>query len=287
MKKLIVLLLLLCPYLAHAGDYALQIEQKVPGTNPYYNALYIEEIGQSAFMFYNYTTHLPRYYRLGAGLSCNDTTETCSATGMAPTSFPFSGLTGLPTTCAGYGITDCVTPSSLASSLTSYVTTSGLTSALAPYALTSALSSYATTTALATKFTTPTGTTSQYVRGDGTLATLPVLQTAITGTTSKFASYRLYQSYTITTAGTAVFQLTADGTSTGTALFTNEVFTDSVQPIVNDATASYQLGWAFSNSNKTLTVTVNKLSTANILTGVLGQAVAPVGTVVKLAVEGR
>ncbi len=363
MKKFFIALLLLLPYLAHAGDYALQIEQKVPGTNPYYNALYLEEIGQSGFMFYNYTTHLPRYYRVGAGLSCNDTTETCSATGMAPTSFPFSGLTGLPTTRAGYGITDALGASDLAPYVTSSTFTSGL----------------------AGKFNVPTGTTAQYLRGDGSAATFPTLfsgiyadltgkptlfsgayadltgkpvlfsgafadlsskpttltgygitdgysttnpasyvsaagarsaislttsgsgaatysastgvlniptptaagPTAYTGTTAKLGSYRVYQTVTITTAGTAVFQLTADGTSTGTALFTNETFTDSVQPIVNDATASYQLGWVFSNANKTLTVTVNKLSTANILTGVLGQAAAPVGTVVKLAVEGR
>lgn len=111
--------------------------------------------------------------------------------------------------------------------------------------------------------------------------------TAITGTVAKIGSYRVYQSFTITTAGTAVFQMTADGTSTGSALFPNETFTDSVQPIVNDATASYQFGWTFSNSNKTLTLTVNKLTTANILTGVLGQAAAPVGTIVKVVVEGR
>lgn len=283
MKKFFLALFLLLPYLAHAGDYALQIEQKVPGTNPYYNALYVEEIGQSGFMFYNYTTHLPRYYKLGAGLACSDTTETCSATGMAPTSFPFSGLTGLPTTRAGYGITDALgtsdlAPYALTSALSGYVTSGALASALSPYALSSAL---------AAKFNTPTGTTAQYVRGDGTLATLPVPTTAYAGTTAKTGSFRVYQSFTITTAGTAVFQLTADGTSTGTALFPTEAFTDSVQPIVNDATASYQLGWAFSNSNKTLTVTVNKLSTANILTGVLGQAAAPAGTIVKLAVEGR
>lgn len=46
------------------------------------------------------------------------------------------------------------------------------------YITNSALSGYATnaalTTGLAAKFNTPTGTTSQYVRGDGSLATLPV-----------------------------------------------------------------------------------------------------------------
>lgn len=64
----------------------------------------------------------------------------------------FSTITATPTTLGGYGITD------------------GLTSAaLMPYATTVAL-----TSGLAAKFNTPAGTTSQYVRGDGTLAALPV-----------------------------------------------------------------------------------------------------------------
>jgi len=76
-----------------------------------------------------------------------------------PATFPpsahnqaWSTITATPTTLAGYGITDGVTPAALGS----YATTSALTSGLAG------------------KFSTPTGTTSQYIRGDGSLATLPV-----------------------------------------------------------------------------------------------------------------
>lgn len=107
---------------------------------------------------------------------------------------------------------------------------------------------------------------------------------AVVGTTVKYNSFRIYKSATVS-SGVAVFHLTDDGTSTGNALY-SEVFQDSVQPIVSDATASYQFSWAFSNSNKTLTVTANKLTTANILTGILGQAQAN-GAVVKLIVEGK
>lgn len=71
-----------------------------------------------------------------------------------------------------------------------------------------------------------------------------------------------------------MFNLTNDGTSGGTALCANGPITASVNPIVNDATAAYQMSWAWSNSNKTLTITANKLTTANILTGILGQAAA-------------
>jgi len=69
---------------------------------------------------------------------------------------PYSTITGKPTTLSGYGITDGVTTTSLTTTLSTYATTSALTSGLS------------------TKFNTPTGTVSQYVRGDGSLATLPI-----------------------------------------------------------------------------------------------------------------
>lgn len=113
----------------------------------------------------------------------------------------------------------------------------------------------------------------------------PTIGKAVVGTTVKSDSFRVYQNATVA-SGVAVFQLTADGTAGGAALFANEVYTDSVQVIVSDALASYQMSWAFSNSNKTLTVTCNKYTTASLLTGVLGQSPAN-GTVVRLCVEGR
>lgn len=87
-----------------------------------------------------------------------------------------------PTTCAGYAISDCVTPSSLTSTMSNYPTNASLTSVLTSYptnsSLATTLTSYALTstvnTGLAAKFNTPTGTAAQYVRGDGALATLPV-----------------------------------------------------------------------------------------------------------------
>lgn len=85
-----------------------------------------------------------------------------SLTGIPSTFAPaahnqaWNTITSTPTTLGGYGIIDGVTST----------------------ALTSALSGYATTGALATKFNTPTGTTSQYLRGDGSLATFPSIPTA-------------------------------------------------------------------------------------------------------------
>src|SRR5215217_3790647 len=55
-------------------------------------------------------------------------------------------------------------------------------SAVQPAAMTSALGSYATTAAmtsgLGAKFNTPTGSTSQYLRGDGSVATFPSIPAA-------------------------------------------------------------------------------------------------------------
>lgn len=114
--------------------------------------------------------------------------------------------------------------------------------------------------------------------------TIPNGVKAYEGTTSRADAFSIFKSSTVA-SGVAVFQLTFDGLSTGTALFPNGVISDSVNPIVNDSTASFQMSWAFSNSNKTLTITANKLTTANILTGLLGQAAAN-GSVVKLSVWG-
>lgn len=72
----------------------------------------------------------------------------------APVNADWTATTGLarvlnkPTTLAGYGITDAVTSSAL-------------------------------TTSLQSKMNTPAGTSAQYVRGDGSLATLPVMSKVI------------------------------------------------------------------------------------------------------------
>lgn len=65
-----------------------------------------------------------------------------------------------------------VTTSSLSTTLSGYVTNSSLTSTLGGYATTAAL-----TTGLAGKFNVPTGNTTQYIRGDGSLATFPTIPT--------------------------------------------------------------------------------------------------------------
>lgn len=114
--------------------------------------------------------------------------------------------------------------------------------------------------------------------------TIPSSQQAYEGTTLRSNSFPIIKSATVA-SGVAVFHLTNDGLSTGTSLFPNGVIQDSINLYVNDSTAAYQMSFAFTNSNKTVTVTANKLTTANILTGILGQAAAN-GAVIKLQIWG-
>lgn len=98
-----------------------------------------------------------------------------SLTGIPATFAPtvhtqaWSTITATPTTVSGYGITDAATSAQLAS----YATTASLTNGLA------------------SKLNTPAGTTSQYVRGDGSLATLPAARRieTYTGTTDANGLY--------------------------------------------------------------------------------------------------
>lgn len=112
----------------------------------------------------------------------------------------------------------------------------------------------------------------------------PSLMTVYNGTTL-VSNPKVFIGSATVASGVAVFQLTADGTSTGAALFPNGPIQSSLNYWVNDATASYQVGAVWSNSNKTLTLTANKLGTANILTGLLGQLAAN-GAVVNVTVLG-
>lgn len=96
------------------------------------------------------------------------TTATFPSIPAAQVNSDWSATTGLaqilnkPTTVAGFGITDAVSQSSLTTTLSGYATTGALT------------------TGLSAKFNTPAGTTSQYVRGDGSLATFPAIPTVPT-----------------------------------------------------------------------------------------------------------
>lgn len=87
-----------------------------------------------------------------------------------------SDVTNLQTTldskANSSALANYVTTSSLSTTLSGYITNSSLTSTLSGYATTTGLSS-----GLAGKFNIPTGNTTQYIRGDGSLATFPTIPT--------------------------------------------------------------------------------------------------------------
>lgn len=66
---------------------------------------------------------------------------------------------------------------------------------------------------------------------------------------------------TVTSAGNAIFYLTSDKTSTGTALYTNLNF---VAPIVNDSVSNYTYGWSYNSTTKALTVNVKASPALNV-----------------------
>lgn len=133
---------------------------------------------------------------------------------------------------------------------------------------------------------TITGLSAVATTGDfNDLSNKPVVTKVYSGTTLKSAPVFYTNSATVS-SGVVVFHITDTGLSGGNALFPNGPITTSLNAFVSDSAASYQMAGAWSNSNKTLTITTNKLGTANILTGILGQ-VAGNGSVVNVQVWGN
>lgn len=100
-------------------------------------------------------------------------------------------------------------------------------------------------------------------------------------TTQKLGAFPIFKSGTVA-SGAVTFQLTADGTSTGSALFPNGPDMSSFNFYANDSGNLYTYSLVLSNSNKTVTVTAKKL---NLLA--LGLANASDGLVVYLSVWGN
>ncbi|MBF8177248.1 hypothetical protein [Herminiimonas contaminans] len=205
----------------------------------------------------------------------------------------YSSLSGTPTLFDGAwsSLTGKPTDLSAFANGPGYVTSSALSGLVSSASLSTTLGSYATSSALASGLAGKEAAGSaavaqsyavQRANHTGTQSVTTITSNAYVETTAKNKAIQIFKSATVA-SGIAVFHLTTDGSSGGTALC-SEVFTDSVQVTVNDAAASFQYGWAFSNGNKTLTVTVNKFTTANILSGILGQSAAN-GSVAKLSIS--
>lgn len=127
-------------------------------------------------------------------------------------------------------------------SLSGYATQSWVTSQ--GYITSSALSPYLlSTTAASTYFPIPTGNTSQYIRGDGTLATFPTIPSIGTWGSLNYPTW---------SSGTPFVKMTAAGTF---ALDTNTYLTSSsLSGYVpyNGATADVDLGAYNINTNKVI-----------------------------------
>lgn len=114
-------------------------------------------------------------------------------------------------------------------------------------------------------------------------------------TTQLFGEFPVFLTGTTNSSGQVVFNLTNDGTSTGTALFLSGPITSSFNFIVSSAASFYTATWAWSNSNKTLTLSVYQTGSTNALlnllgglTSVLGAAVAaPAGVSINASVWGK
>lgn len=124
--------------------------------------------------------------------------------------------------------------------------------------------------------------TNDYTTAEKTkLAGLSTVGKMISGITEKDNSFP-YLNHATIASGACVFQLTADGTSTGAAIFPTGVDADSINFFVNDSGNVYTFSYVLSNSNKTLTVTAKIV---NLLA--LGLSNAANGTVVKLLCLGN
>lgn len=262
------------------------------------------------------TTNTPRLIILGTGLNCGSgSTLNFSGlletsinslvpdldtirSGMATTSMYLAGATSTLNFITPQVVSNTAFISGINANISGASTTMMVTSSLGGFMYATdkiKLDSISTSTVQA-DYTQASTTVASYIKNKPSLATVattglysdltgkPSLGVSYEGTTQRINSFPIFKSVTVA-SGVAVFNLTSDGTSGGTALFPNGVIQDSVNVFVSDATASYQMSYAFTNSNKTLTVTTNKLTTANILTGVLGQSAAN-GSVVKLQVWG-
>lgn len=203
MRKLILLLSMFSTLALGAGN-DLFINQRNAADTGTLTRLVVKPAGTADGVFgYSGATQLPVFYNLGSGLTLTD--GVLSATGgstgaltwasvtgkptFAPvaTSGLYSDLTGAPTIPAAQVQTDWNATTGLGVLLNKPALFSGAYSALtgvpatfAPAAHTQAFSTItATPTSLGgygitDGFARPTGTTAQYVRGDGTLAALPV-----------------------------------------------------------------------------------------------------------------
>lgn len=200
-----------------------------------------------------------------------------------PTSFPPSVHTHAISDVTG--LQESLDSKATTASLSGYVTSSALTTSLSGYATTTAL-----TNGLSAKFNTPVGSTNQYVRGDGTLATFPVIPTVPTNV-SAFTNDSGYLTNAVLTGYRKVetFLGTSDASGNITITFANTYSTPpDVQPQI--------IGGTFNQSVRVVSVSttgcVVQAAQRNVVTllsveVLLGATVNLVGASVTVQVTPR
>lgn len=129
----------------------------------------------------------------------------------------------------------------------------------------------------------PTQTTAITLASSNTLITITGSHPSFTVGSSLMATYSNTAS---TTSGVAVFYLTNNKTSSGTALYSDVSY---VNPVINDVSTNYLYGWTISVDKKTLTISAKNSSLVTILT--ISVVAAPTnvtnGTVISVLVKGN
>lgn len=201
MRRLLVVLLLL-PALALAAGNDLLINQRNPGDTATLTRGVVPPAGGGidGLMGYAGSSNLPVFYRIGAGLGL-------SSGNLVALPQAWADITGKPTIPAAQVQTDWNATSGLGVLLNkptlapvatagTYASLTGIPSSFTPAAHTHAVADVTgLQTALNGKFATPTGTTAQYVRGDGSLATLPVARRIETYSGTTDANGRITVTY--------------------------------------------------------------------------------------------
>lgn len=238
--------------------------------------------------FYNPTTQLPGYVTLGTGLTFSAGQLAMSA---APVNADWASNSGLSqilnrptlaTVATSGSYNDLNTKPTFAAVATSgmFVDLLSKPTTLSGYGITDGATSSALSAGLAGKFNTPTGTTSQYVRGDGTLATLP----AVTARSFAYPTRSLSTCFQISSTRDAQVTygvdisttVTLGGSPQGTVFlrtYTNNTCTTGQQTIISST----------AGQPTTLSVTVGQtmVGTAN-LSGMI-----PAGTWVQIETQNN
>lgn len=207
----------------------------------------------------------------------------------------YASLTGKPTSFVPSAHTHAISDvTGLQTSLDSKATISSLSGYVTSSALTTSLGGYATSTALTTglsaKFNTPAGNTTQYLRGDGSLATFPAIPTVPTNV-SAFTNDSGYLTNAVLTGYRKVetFLGTSDANGNVTITFANTYATPpDVQPQIIGGTFNQSVRVvSVSNTGCVVQAAQRNLVTLLSVEVLLGATVNLVGASVTVQVTPR